>query len=167
MQLVKRIYIFLPIVLVLEYFLWNLPPELIYHRSQLVRGVTMFGGVFFLIPACIYLSVSKLRSKNWVMIALISIPINGIGFASTAQKREISELKKNGINTTGVIIEKSSAPRRHVNDWQVKILFQIENQMIISEWRPDYEDNLILGDSIEITYLPDFPKINRLMIELE
>ncbi len=127
----------------------------------------MFGTVFLFIPTFIYLSVSKLKSKNWAVIALISIPINGFGLALTVQKRELSELKQSGLITTGIIIEKSKAPRRYVNDWQVKSIFQINNEQVITEWRPDFENNLTTGDSIKIIYLPKFPKVNRLNKELK
>jgi hypothetical protein len=162
----KRLYLFLPIVIALELFLWNLPREIVHHDSNLVRGIAMFGTVFVFIPGFMAMALSKLKSKNWMMIAILSIPINGMGFATSIGRNEDKELQKDGVLTKGIVIDTKSVNIKTVSyDWAVKVEYTVVGATYLTNWEGDYSSSIERGDSIEIVYLPDYPKVYKIKDE--
>lgn len=159
----KRLLIFLPIVIALELFLWNLPRDLAHHDSNLVRGIVLFGGIFFILPTFIGLSLSGLKSKGWMALAIASIPINGIGAGTRIQSQEVKELLENGVWTQAIIFQTKSVHRKTVSyDWAVKAYYKIDGTKYVTNWEGDYTETYQRGDTIELIYLPDFPKVYRI-----
>ncbi|MEQ8361910.1 MAG: DUF3592 domain-containing protein [Cyclobacteriaceae bacterium] len=159
----KRLLIFLPIAIALELFLWNLPRELSHHDSNLVRGIVLFGGIFIFIPTFIALSLSGLKSKTLMALAILSIPINGIGAGTRIQRQEVKELLKRGVWTTAIVTQTQSDHRKTVSyDWAVKAKYVVEGKTFNTNWEGDYTSSYQRGDTIQLIYLPDFPKIYRI-----
>lgn len=95
------------------------------------------------------------------MIAILSIPLNGIFFGVTGNRSELSELEKSGQWTKAVIINKKQSGKRSTHDWDIRYEFEIQHKKYESNWRGDYDPISNLGDSIDLIYLPDCPMINR------
>jgi hypothetical protein len=162
----RRLYIFLPVVVLLEYFLWNLPREIVHADNNLVRGIGMFGTVFIFIPSFMYLAFSKLKSRNWMMLAILSIPINGIGFASRIQINEAKMLLKEGERAIGIVIDtKSVNIRTDPCEWAVVADYKVEGTTYQTDWVSDCTSSYQLGDTVTIIYLRDYPKVYQIAFD--
>jgi hypothetical protein len=160
----RRLLIFLPIVILLEIFIWSIPREIAYHDSNLVRGIAMFGSVFLFIPGCMVLAFSKLKSKNWMIIPMASIMINGFGFATKAQVIEVQDLKERGEWTKSIVIDTKSVHRKQVSYNRAVICrYKVSGRKFETKWEGDYTETYRVGDTVELVYLPDFPKVYRII----
>lgn len=82
--------------------------------------------------------------------------------------REESELLDKGVWVTGVITEKHLCTNsRSHHQWEVNFQFISEKGTQRKIGIDDSENRLQVGDSLDILYLPEFPKISRTYFELE
>ncbi len=159
----RRLLIFFPVALILELFLWNLPRELVHHDSNWVRGIVLFGTIFVVIPAVIALALSGLKSKTWMALAIAAIPINGISAGTRIQRQEVKELLERGVWTSAIVTQAKSVHRKTVSyHWAVTARYVVDGITYTTNWEGDYTSTYQQGDTIELIYLPDFPKIYRI-----
>ncbi|MFK8038833.1 MAG: DUF3592 domain-containing protein [Crocinitomicaceae bacterium] len=106
-------------------------------------------------------------SKHLKSFASILLPIfTFIGFAIIFtiifSLKESSELEKNGILTTGIVIDKSSMRAKRTTIYDLKVTFYTKNEtkMTVTESvSKDQFRNIQIGDKIELIYSSSNPNI--------
>lgn len=142
-----------------------MPRQILYSDSNFIRGCALFGNTFVLIPAFMYLAFSQLKSKNWMMLVILSIPMNGMGAAIYINKVEVNDLERYGHQAVGVVVAARSVDRKRVTyDWEIMVRYDVQDEARTTAWEGDNRGKYQVGDSIEIVYLPEFPKVYRLMM---
>ena len=97
------------------------------------------------------------------MLAILSIPINGIGFASRIQINEAKMLLKDGEWTIGIVVDTKSVNIKTVSyDWAVIADYKVDGTSYQTNWEGDYTSSYQLGDTVKIIYLRGYPKIYRI-----
>ena len=99
-----------------------------------------------------------------MIIPIASLVINGFGFATKAQVIEVKDLTERGVWTNSLVIDAKSIHRKQVSYERAVICkYEVNGTEFKTEWEGDYTEKYQVGDTVELVYLPDFPKVYRII----
>lgn len=82
------------------------------------------------------------------------------------KKVEAKDLERFGREAVGVVIAARSVDRRRVTyDWEIMARYHVQDEAWTTAWEGDHSGMYEVGDSIEIVYLPEFPKVYSLKMD--
>jgi hypothetical protein len=156
----KRTWIALSIGLLL--FLAFTPRFLLYPDYRILSWL-LYGLIFGLGPYLIFKTVDTLDIKTnkgqWrIGLAFLTPLILGPSFGLFHQYRENKELNKIGVWTTAIVVDVKPTKRKNL----IKCKYKVEGRTLETDYKTDWDDKYIVGDTIKIIYSADFPKIYEL-----
>ena len=125
---------------------------------------TAFCLIFFVLPFVVYhtLRTFEFKTRLPTLFAALSILIVGPTFGLFHQYSEINELKRNGVWTKAIVVEEKKSDLKGYKGWLIKSLFKVDDRTCYTTFENDEKNIYSVGDTIDIIYLPDFPKIYEL-----
>jgi len=167
---------FVAIALVL--FLVFIPNDILYPDYRIITW-TIFILIFLGLPYSVYRAVPEFeipdrhqkttkkidKNQNNRRLALtFLVPlIIGPSFGYYIGFKEKKELKKYGQWTKGVVIDKKWNKKRSQSGyWTIKCIYSVGTKKYSTDYESDRNEKFNIGDSIDLIYSTDYPKIHSL-----
>ena len=155
-----RISIYWTITLIVYLlFLYFMPNAIFYSTDW-----TAFCLIFFVLPFLVYrtLKTFEFKTRLSILFAVLSILIVGPTFGLFHQYTETNELKRNGVWSKAIVVEEKKSDSKGYQGWLIESSFKINDKTCYTTFENDEKNIYRVGDTIDIIYLPDFPKIYEL-----
>jgi hypothetical protein len=149
----------------LIFFLVFIPREIMHPDFKFISWI-VYGLIFGILPFLVFKTIHsfKLYTPWRIVGALISPLIVGPSFGLYHDYIETLDLEKNGKWTKAIVIsEKYSGGK--TKSMMIKCSYTIDNYTYETSFEKDKIDKYIVGDTLDLIYLKDFPKIYRLDYE--
>ena len=141
-------------------FLYFIPRPIMYSEYEIV-GWIIYGLIFGLLPYLVYKTIDTFNSTTeWrVGFAALSVLIVGPTFGLYQGYCETQELKKKGIWTKAIVTDEKYINTKNYHGWSIQCSFIANGKRIKTSFTDDYENKYSIGDTLDIIYSKDFPKI--------
>jgi hypothetical protein len=159
----KKLWLIFLIGLLL--FLAFLPSEIMYSDFKFM-GWIIYGLIFGLLPFLVYRTIHSMKPFTpWRIIGACLAPlIVGPSFGFYHQYQEKKELEAKGIWTKCIVIDEKYSGGK-IQSWLIKCTYRADNIMFKTNYENDESNQYSIGDTLDIIYSKDFPKIYRLGYE--
>jgi hypothetical protein len=152
----------LVICLLFIYFI----PRAIMYLDHMIIAWTSFLFIFFIIPVLVLVTLWTFTNRGYLSVGLAaaSVLIVGPTFGLFQAHREKMELKKYGVWTNGVVINRKQISEHGAGfqHWAIKCRYIVNRHSYETLYHDDLENLHPVGDTIKIIYSSMFPKIYAL-----
>ena len=151
----------LVILIGLLFFIYFMPRQIVHSEYSIVRA-TMFLLIFGLVPYLVFKTTQSFdKDKGWsIGLAFASILIVGVTFSFYNSYREKVALRKTGLWTKCLISQKDYTDRKGFKGWTIKCTYQIDKKLYETDATNDIENKYKIGDTLDLIYLKDYPRIS-------
>jgi hypothetical protein len=146
-------------------FLLIRPKPLLYHENEVLRNILPFILCFILQPLLLYkfLEIFKFNFNLRVMFTVVSVFVY-IPCSIIETHRLMDELNNNGIKSVAIVTEKEYFNESKKRGWYIQYSFIINGKENKSEYIPDIQNTLSIGDTSTLLYLKDYPHIHLIQV---
>ena len=145
-------------------FLIFIPRAIMYPDLKFLSWF-IFLLIFGLLPFIVFKTIGVFRPNTpWRIIgAFLSILIIGPSFGFYQKYREVKELENKGLWIKCVVIEeKYSGGSKGNKGWLIKCIYKCDDSVYETNFKKDESNKYSIGDTLNLIYSKDFPKIYRL-----
>jgi hypothetical protein len=139
-------------------------PRAITHSDYPAIGWMVFPIIFFVIPALLFIVLIAFTKhpKMSTAIAIGSVLLIGPTFGLFQEYRDKLELQKFGTWTKAVLIDRELLGKRGREKWTAKYQYVVNKMVYQTNYHNNEQKQFAIGDTIDIIYSKDFPKIYAL-----
>ena len=165
MQMTMNKGIWLVLLIGLLLFLTFLPRGIMYPDFKFI-GWILFGLIFGLLPFLVFRTIQIFKPYTpWRIIGACLAPlIVGPSFGYYHQYQERKELEAKGIWTKCIVIDEKYSGGK-IQSWMIKCSYRADNLTFETNYENDEPNIYSTGDTLNLIYSKDFPKIYRLEYE--
>ncbi len=141
-------------------FLYFIPRPIMYSDFKIV-GWCIYGLIFGLLPYLVYKTIDSFnKTTPWrVGFAALSVLIVGPTFGLFHGHKETEELKHKGVWTKAIVIDEKYINRKSHHGWVIQCSFLANGENYQTTYKNDDENKYAIGDTLDLIYSKDFPKI--------
>jgi len=142
------------IIAVLWFLYIDTPNSVLYAKSGFLRWLP-FALIFAVLPYLLLKFINAVWKHNsgWsIVIAIGSVFVVGPTFGIVSERKQHAELRKNGVLTKGIVIEKFETFGKGYNGWNVVCKYDANGKAFTTFTIPDRENAFDLGDTLNVVY---------------
>ena len=142
-------------------FLYSLPIPVLYADDQ-TSGMSMLIAGVGLVPILVY-GIMRLFEREAITMAVLSLFFVIPTFDYFQDYRKEQALNTEGVQTKAVVSDrKFEELKNEKGNWLIKCTFTVADQQHETLYHNEDGRHYKVGDSLNITYLKDSPKVYRL-----
>jgi hypothetical protein len=146
-------WVSLALLIVVLGFVYYIPLAILQHRYASWIALPL---IFFVISALIIMTFNLFKLARYgILLGLVSVLIVGPTSGLFIDYRTRQELKKNGIWTKSVVIDRDYSK----HNWRIKCRYKANDKWYETYYYND-EDSRMVGDTLNVIYSKKFPGIH-------
>jgi hypothetical protein len=132
-----------------------------YRLIHAIPFIINFSGIPLLVVCLLILNKGEFK-PYFMIYGIISLFVATMASNMINSEVKSSQLQTNGVSSKAIIIDKKQTISRSGRYWQIKCSFTANKQRFETLYEIDPKNTCKLGDTLEILYNRDYPKMYEL-----